>query len=310
MRVAQLAASQHGVVNRRQLLGIGLSKDEIWHRVRVGRLHRVHVGVYAVGHLLLPRYGLCMAAVLACKGGVLSHGSAAGLLGLRGMQGRDIDVTVVRAGSRRLRRGIRVHATRSLLPSEVTTEENIACTTPARTLVDLAAVLDRRGLRRALERSIELRLFDGELMDAALERSRGRRGTGVLRELLAVLRDEPAPTRNELERRFLELVRELGLPMPVVNAYVGAYQVDFHWPRHRLIVETDGRATHDTPHQFEEDRRRDLELTLAGWHVVRIGWRQLVHEPERVAELLTSRLRQPATTALLGSFAPCPPPPT
>jgi very-short-patch-repair endonuclease len=79
--------------------------------------------------------------------------------------------------------------------------------------------------------------------------------------------------------------------MPVVNAYVGAYQVDFHWPRHRLIVETDGRATHDTPHQFEEDRRRDLELTLAGWHVVRIGWRQLVHEPERVAELLTSRLR-------------------
>ena len=78
--------------------------------------------------------------------------------------------------------------------------------------------------------------------------------------------------------------------MPVVNAHVGAYEVDFHWPRHRLIVETDGRATHDTPHQFEEDRRRDLELTLAGWHVVRVGWRQLIHEPERVAALLRSRL--------------------
>ena len=109
---------------------------------------------------------------------------------------------MVRAGSRRLRRGIRVHATRSLHPSDITTEENIACTTPARTLVDLAAVLDRRRLRRALERSIELRLFDGVLMDAALERARGRRGTGVLRELLAALPDEPAPTRNELERAF------------------------------------------------------------------------------------------------------------
>jgi hypothetical protein len=206
------------------------------------------------------------------------------------MQGRDVDVTVVRGGGRR-RRGIRVHATRSLPPSEVTTEENIACTTPARTLVDLAAVLDRRRLRRALERSVELRLFDGKAADAALSRARGRRGTAVLRELLSALLDEPAPTRTELERLFLELVLELGLPIPVVNAYVGAYQVDFHWPRHRLIVETDGRATHDTPHQFEEDRRRDLELTLAGWHVVRIGWRQLVHEPERVAELLTSRLR-------------------
>ena len=78
--------------------------------------------------------------------------------------------------------------------------------------------------------------------------------------------------------------------MPVVNAHVGVHQVDFHWPAHRLIVETDGRATHDTPHQFEEDRRRDLELTLAGWHVIRVGWRQVVHEPGRVAALLRSRL--------------------
>ena len=82
--MAQLAASQHAVVSRRQLLEIGLSKDEIWHRVKVGRLHRIHAGVYAVGHMLLPRYGLFMAAVLACEGGVLSHGSAAALLGLSG----------------------------------------------------------------------------------------------------------------------------------------------------------------------------------------------------------------------------------
>jgi hypothetical protein len=290
IRVAQLAECQHAVVSRRQLLAIGLSKDEIWHRVKVGRLHRIHAGVYAVGHILVPPYGLCMAAVLAYDGGVLSHGFAAALLGLRGMPGGDVEITVVRAGGRRVR-GIRVHATRSLHPSDITTEENIACTSPARTLVDLAAVLDRRRLHRALERSIELRLFDGALMGAALERARGRRGTGVLRELLAALPDEPAPTRNELERRFLELVRELGLPTPVVNAHVGVHQVDFHWPPHRLIVETDGRATHDTAYQFEQDRRRDLELTLAGWHVIRVGWRQVVHEPGRVVAVLRSRLR-------------------
>lgn len=287
--IAALATTQHGVVALWQLLELGLSSPAVRHRVASGRLHRVHAGVYAVGHVLLPRYGHCMAAVLAYDGGVLSHGSAAALLGLRGPPAGDVEVTVVRAGSRRVR-GIRVHATRSLHPSDITTEENIACTSPARTLVDLAAVLNRRRLRRALERSIELRLLDGEAMDATLARARGRRGTGVLRELLAALPDEPAPTGNKLERRFLELVRELGVPTPVVNAHVGVHQVDFQWPRHRLIVETDGRATHDTPHQFEEDRRRDLELTLAGWHVIRVSWRQVVHEPGRVAALLRARL--------------------
>ena len=289
--MARLAARQHAVVSRNQLLVIGLSEDAIWRRVKTGRLHRVHAGVYAVGHPLLFPYTHYMAAVLACGAdAVASHRSAGALHGLCRSPSGNIEVIVPRAGGRR-RRGITVHGTRSLGPTEIGLCEDIPCTTPARTLVDLAAVLDRRRLRRALERSIELRLFDGVLMDAALDRGRGRRGTGVLRELLAALADEPAPTRYELERRFLELVREQGLPIPVVNAWVEGHEVDFHWPQHRLIVETDGRATHDTPHQFEEDRRRDLELTLAGWHVIRVSWRQVVHEPARVGALLSSRLR-------------------
>jgi hypothetical protein len=290
MRMARLAARQHAVVSRKQLLAIGLSEDAIWRRVKTGRLHRVHAGVYAVGHPLLFPYTQYMAAVLACGAdAVASHRSAGALRGLCRPPSGDIEVIVPRAGGRR-RRGITVHGTRSLRPTEIGLCEHIPCTTTARTLVDLAAVLDRRRLRRALERSIELRLFDGVLMDAALEGARGRRGTGVLRELLAALADEPAPARNELERRFLDLVRELGLPIPVVNAHVGVHQVDFHWPPHRLIVETDGRATHDTPHQFEEDRRRDLELTLAGWHVIRVSWRQVINESGRVAALLRARL--------------------
>jgi very-short-patch-repair endonuclease len=289
LAVARLAARRHAVVSRRQLLAIGLSKDEIWHRAKIGRLHRIHAGVYAVGHPLLLRHSLYMAAVLACEGVVLSHRSAAALLGLRHAPAGDVEVTVLRAGGRRIR-GIRVHATRSFHTSDITTEKNIRCTSPARTLVDLAAVLSRRQLRRALERSIELRILDGHAIDAALDRARGRRGVGVLRTLLAGQRGDPPPPRNELERRFVDLVRDQRLPIPAVNAHVGAYQVDFHWARHHLIVETDGRATHDTAHQFEEDRRRDLELTLAGWHVIRVGWRQVVYEPFRVAALLKSKL--------------------
>ena len=291
MQVARLAARQHAVVSRRQLLAIGFSKDEVWHRVKVGRLHPIHAGVYAVGHPLLFPHSRYMAAVLACgAGAVTSHRASAGLLGLRSAPTGDVEVTILRNGGRRGCPGITVHVTHSLDSSEVGVCKGIPCTSPARTLVDLAAVLGRRHLRRALERSLELRLFDRILVDAALQRAGGRRGTGVLRELLAGLPDEPAPVRTELERRFLELVREEDLPMPVVNAHVGSHQVDFHWPDRRLVVETDGRATHDTAHQFEQDRWRDLELALAGWHVVRVGWRQVVHEPGRVAVLLRARL--------------------
>jgi very-short-patch-repair endonuclease len=290
VRIAQLAARQHAVVSRRQLLAMGLGGDAIRHRITTGRLHPLHRGVYAVGHRVIPLYGRYMAAVLACgPGAVASHRTAAALLGLVPSPSGDLEVTVLRACARS-RRGLEVHVTRSLDPAEVGRCKGIPCTSPARTLVDLSAVLDRRRLRRALERSVELRSLDGPAMDAALGRSNGRRGVGVLRALLAALHGDPAPTRSELERLFLDLVREARLPLPVVNAHVGGYQVDFHWPAARLVLETDGRETHATPHQFEEDRRRDLELALAGWRVVRITWRQVTREPQTLVTLLRSLL--------------------
>jgi very-short-patch-repair endonuclease len=103
---------------------------------------------------------------------------------------------------------------------------------------------------------------------------------------MAELTSDPPPVNRELERRFLSLVRRAGLPLPVVNAYIGEHQVDCQWPTHRLVVETDSRAFHSSAIAFQRDRRRDLDLELAGWHVLRVGWRQVVDEPRRVAELV------------------------
>ena len=156
-----------------------------------------------------------------------------------------------------------------------------------RTLVDLAGVIHHeRELQRALEKSLELNLFDRTALDAILERSRGRRGIRLLRRLLTQLPDEPPPTWSELERTFIELVRGAGLPPPVVNAQIGAFCVDFHWPQHNLVVETDGRATHGHAIAFQRDRDRDLYLQDRGWRVLRLSWRQVVHEPERVVRVL------------------------
>jgi very-short-patch-repair endonuclease len=295
--MAQLAARQHGVVARAQLLALGVTPKASRHRMEAKRLHPVHAAVYLLGHPLLMPFARYMAAVLACgEGAVLSHRSAAALWGLLPHGSRPVEVTTPHLGARR-RRGITVRKSRRLDHEQATTCEGIPCTTPARTLVDLAALEPPRRLERALEQSLVLRLFDLRAVDAALEVSKGLRGTGTLRRLLAEICDEPPFTRTELERRFLELVRAAGLATPVVNGLVKGHEVDFHWPAQRLIIETDGGAVHGHALAFHQDRRRDLDLELAGWHVLRVTWRQVVDEPGRVTMLLRSRLGGPATPA-------------
>jgi hypothetical protein len=289
VRLAKLAAQQEGVVARGQLLAIGMSRAAVRHRLALDRLRRLHPGVYAVGHQPLTSSARHRAALLA--GGnrcVLSHRSAAAALDLARWPGT-VELTTTSRHRRRLA-GVCVHATRSLPRREVTHADGLPCTSVARTLVDLAAVATAGELRRVLEQSLTLHLFDRNAVDGVLARSTGRRGIARLRNLMAELPDEPAPAASELEQRFLDLVRRAGLPLPVVNGHIGAHQVDFHWPGQRLVVETDGRAHHTGPVAFHRDRRRDVDLELAGWHVLRIEWRHVAHEPERVVALLRRHL--------------------
>ncbi|MCW3067331.1 MAG: hypothetical protein JWN32_4503 [Solirubrobacterales bacterium] len=290
MTIARIASGGYDVVGRRELLAVGVTATEIRHRLAVKRLRLLYPGVYAVGSAPLSRLGRFHAAVLACgDGALLSHRSAAALHGLRPGAETYVEVTIPRIGSRR-RRGIVVHGTRSLPLEEVADVHGVPCTSVARTLVDLATVINERQLARALEQSLILRTFDRVAVSATLQRANGRRGASALRLLVAQSTDAPTNVRSDFERRVLALVRKHGLPEPITNGLVCGHEVDFHWPEHRLVVEADGRETHDTPIAFERDRARDLDLELAGWHVLRISWRQLEYEPGRVLALLRARL--------------------
>lgn len=288
--LAAVARRQHGVVALRQLVGIGVARGAISYRIKIGRLHPIHRGVYGVGHAALTARGRWMAAVLACgEGAVLSHRSAAALWGFLDVPGGDIDVTAP-GRSRGHRRGIRLHAVRRLRREDAALRDHIPMTTVARTLLDLSEVLSPRRLERALEEVEGLRLFDASDLERVCQRSLGRRGLEPLRALLATRQEEPPDVRSELERAFHALCREARLPVPVLNASVTGFVVDALWPQQRLIVELDGFAFHRSRSTFESDRERDAWLQLAGYSVLRITWRRLHDKPREVAGTIRAML--------------------
>lgn len=271
--VAKLASRQHGVVSVDQLRAVGLDKHRVHQRLRTRRLHRVHHGVYAVGHVGLSREGLWMAAVLACgPGAVLSHGSAAALWGLLRPFAGPIDVSVPTHGGRRSRAGIRIHRCESLVngdrreaPDLVTTRTRIPVTTVARTIADLRGTVPLHLVRRAIRQAEIARLPLGS--DVKTDR-----------------------TRSDLERDFLRLCRDHGLTPPEVNVKIGRWTVDFLWRRERLAVETDSYAYHRGSVAFEDDHARDLDLRRRGYAVHRFTGRQLRDRPAHVAADLRDAL--------------------
>jgi len=283
--VATLALGQHGVVSRAQLLELGFEPGAIGRRLRAGRLHQVHRGVYAVGHRVLSREARWMAAVLACgTGAVLSHRSAAALWGMLNPGSHAIEVTTPR--KRRSRGAIHRHF--SVLPAdEVTTERGIPVTTVPRTLFDLAATSTADVVEHALRESEYRRLHDRLSLPDLLARYPRRRGAPTVREALRRRRDLPAGrARSWLELEFLPFLRRNGLPRPQLNVWleVGGrrIQVDCLWPGD-VIVELDGFAAHGTRVAFREDRARDRRLRVAGYGVIRVAAEQLEDEPDEIA---------------------------
>ena len=286
--IAELAARQHGVVARGQLLAAGVGRRAIDGRIARGLLHPLHRGVFAVGHRRVSRDGWWMAAVLA--GGeraVLSHRSAAALWRMRDT-GRTPEVTVAR--HRGSRPGVQYHEA-VLPPDELTVERGIPVTTPARTLLDLATIVTHAQLEHAFHEAEVLRLTSPTSLDALLERYAGRRGTQAIKRLLVDhhKNGQAVPT-SVLERRFLGLLGAQNLPRPTINPLSDHGELDARWHDQRLIVECDGFATHGTREAFERDRAKDRALQVAGWRVVRITWRQLTDDPDTIAAQLKALL--------------------
>jgi very-short-patch-repair endonuclease len=286
--IAELAKTQHGVVSRRQLLELGITAEQVKARLRAGRLHRAHRGVYLVGHRSPSPDALNLAAVLA--GGAaacISHLGATKLWRLPAPEPDRIDVTVV-AASTPSRPGIRFHRTTSLAKRDVRTLERIPLTSPARTLLDVSALLPPAALERAVGEAMARNLTKrSELLDQ-LERHPGRPGTPSLLALLDGAK--PNRTRNDAEARLLALVGSAGLPVPESNAVVGPYEVDLLWREQRVVVEFDSWRWHSSRPAFEADRRRDGDLAARGYTVIRVTWRQLTREPHAVVARVAAAL--------------------
>jgi predicted transcriptional regulator of viral defense system/very-short-patch-repair endonuclease len=290
-----VAARQHGVVARAQLAALGILGTAVSRRLASGRLHRVHPGVYGVGHQPRTSKARWIAAVLACgSGAVLSHLDAAAFWKIYKGEGARVHVTSTSQSGRRIS-GIAAHRARRLHPDDVTVKDGIPVTTVARTLVDLTDVLGRDRLLRAIREAEFLGLLDLDALNAAVKRAHGRRRLNVLNEALA--HHTPGQiVREELEHRFLELVRKAGLPAPETNIKVRArrqsYEVDCLWRAQKVAVELDGRAAHARTMAFEEDRARDAALSAIGLRPLRFTWFRVTKEPADVIAELDDTLAQ------------------
>src|SRR3982750_530310 len=289
-RLAALAHRQHGVGSIRQLQWLGYTHRSVQRAREGGRLHRLHQGVYAVGHTNISLEGRCLAGVLAAgRGALLSHYSAGWLLGL--ISTRPIPVHVTTPVPRRRRDAVRIHRSETLVEADRRMERGIPVTSVARTALDLAAILRFRNLRPLIRRSEALRVLDLADFRSTLPRNQGHRGAAPLSRALAI--DEPPRfTRSELEREFVALAQKTGLPSFVTNVNAAGYELDVYWPELRFGVELDVYATHGAHEPFEEDRRRDEDLKLAGIELNRVTGRRFESEPRQVMERVGRLLEQ------------------
>jgi very-short-patch-repair endonuclease len=263
--LATAACRQHGVVTTAQIAAAGIDKSGLGRRVRAGRLHPIHRGVYAVGHAGLSQEGVWVAAVLACgDGAVLSHASAAALWGLlRPIQG-PVHVSLRSRSGHAQRSGIRIHRPRSLTPADLTRRSNIPVTSVSRTLLDLDGSVEPNLYRRAVREAQHRR----HRLDPRIRADR---------------------TRSDLEVEFLAFCRRRQIPAPEVNLALGPrLTVDFVWPASRLAVETDSYEYHHGEEAFEDDRARDLRIRGRGYEVLRYTGRQL--EDPRQAPLIAAEI--------------------
>jgi very-short-patch-repair endonuclease len=237
--------------------------------------------------------------VLACgPGTVISHRSAAWLLGLREQNPVTIDV-ISRSQAGRKLDGIRVHVVPYPKSAEVRLVYGIPCTSVARTIVDLAGTHGIDMLREVVEMAATENLLDVAAVDAVLASGPRRRGAPALRTVLDEWRPvaetaKHATFRSLFEAKLLPLVAATQLPLPRFNARVRTaervLEVDLLWPEQRFVVEADSRRHHALEVAFERDHKRARELLAAGYRVLGVTWREAEREPQAVVAVIRAEL--------------------
>ena len=273
-----------------QLYALGLTKDQVAERVRSGWLHRIHRGIYAVGRRALEPHGRLMAASLACPGAVVSHRSAAVLWGIHPGAPAETELTIHRSGGGGPS-GLVLHRRWTIYPGETTVCNGIPVTTPARTLLDVATSISPRALERAADEAERLYRCDTAELTEMVASHCGHRGAGALGRMLKRHAIGTTETRTKLEEGFLKLCRHHRLPKPLVNSPLHGLTPDFLWEAAKLIVEVDGRGSHDTRRGFQDDRDRDSLLAAHGYLTLRFTWYDVKQRPAVVAQRVRQVLR-------------------
>lgn len=294
-RIAAIAALQRGRVARRQLLAAGIGEAAVGRMLSRRWLHPEHAGVYTVVRGAAVQFARETAALLACGDrAILSHTSAATVWQILERIDGPVEVTVVGCNSGRRRPEIKVHHSKDLVASDVRIHEGLPLTSPARTLLDLAACLDRRSLERALDEALVVRrLVSRSQMLDVLERANGHAGASLLRGMVT-RRGHSSITHSEAERKCLELIRRAGLPKPRTQVRLAGYTVDLFWPDHGVAFEIDGFSFHMSRRAFDRDRRKDIALKAVGVDPNRLSRDQVVHEPYLTVAAIASALARAA----------------
>jgi hypothetical protein len=300
-RLSSMSQQQHGVFTRDQAVEAGYTTFMIDRRVAEGEWVRAGRSVLATAHAPITYRHAAMAAVLSIDGAVASHETAATFQEFRYLANHPIAISVPPESWQRLHR-VEVHRYRDLAPEWVTQIHGIPMTTPARTMIDLAAVVRGPRLERILDSALDHRQVDIDELQRTFNRlaRKGRRGIGPIRSLLEARGDGVAATQSELERRFLLFNRKHGYPEPAkqlpifwAERLIGL--ADFAYPEQQALIELDGRLGHTQLLDRELDNLRDQRARAAGWSVTRITWRQLHEHPDQVIDVL-DRLHTPGST--------------
>jgi Protein of unknown function (DUF559) len=288
-----LAASQHSLITAVQAFELGFTLRQLQERLRRSVLARVHKGVYRYTAAPETREQHLLAASLAVgEPSAASHRAAAAMHGLWLVPAELVEISVGRDRSPSLQ-GVRMHRLADLNARWIVDVDGVPVTTPARTLVDLGAVLPLGSVSRALDRAIGRKLATLAEVRAAVNAvaRRGRIGVGTIRSLLAERGDEPAAT--VLEARMLTLLRVNNVPAPIAQhtvldghgQFVGV--VDFAYPEIRYAIEVDGYESHAALREFKHDRVRQNDLVDLGWTVHRFTW----HDVDQLSGRIAQRIR-------------------